>query len=457
MNREFTKSAISVSGAMGVFGMQEAVRLPTPQKAEESLYFVRQAITRQFGDLVWAAFQLGDHVQREALDWAWATVTLQAFTPNSLNRVASDVAWQTRETGRLLLSGRNRSLAFQQLRNNYEVFSLVKHVRDLLHIPEGPDFPIESLVANAYALGEYPDLWAIEGLGHDYTERFWDKPEKLHHLLTGENTRDVPEKSLTMMHAGMGLSFAQHLLQTTTPFSAEADIRRMLETFIRLCRDNAQAGYVGAAYESLGLVTRTWNTEMTATVGRLLCEIEPEVAGYFWHGVGRALYFLPVYFVPGLLSPWRSVDRDAPSESARLNMRAGLAWATTLVNLRQPAIMEDLLVRHGSLLERDDGFSNGLMSAVIMAWDITPGDTYIRNFAEYEPTLCSAEQWDKLVRRPCRLGLDEYHDLLRLSKRLGEVFHYQDLDLLARQLGAMQRSGFPASAGSVPSFAMASY
>jgi hypothetical protein len=432
MIREFTKSVVSFPLAMSMLGAQEVAMLLTPRKAQESLYFARQAILRQFDDLVWAAFQVGDQVQRQTVDWAWDALTLRAFTPSALARQGSDLAWQATETARVL--GSSPKLAWQQLRNNYEVFNLVKHVRDLLHVPQGPDFPLERLIGRAYELGEYPDLWAIEGLGHDYADRFWGPAENIRNLLTNEIASALPENSLTMMHAGIGLSFAQHLLQTVTPFSPECEIRRMLETFITLCRQNSRRGYIGAAYESLGLVTRTWNAEMVPSVDRLLVEMAPDVAGYFWHGVGRALYFLPIYFVPGLLSPWRSLDRDAPSELARLNMRAGLAWATTLVNLRQPAIIEDLVARHGSLLEQNGGFANGVASAVIVAWDITPGDTYVRALAEYQPSPSLARQWDVLVRRPCLLALERYYDVLRRCGHLGEVFHYQDFNFLMQRL-----------------------
>ena len=419
---------------MYVFGAQETLKLLRPQEAQRELYFVRQGMTREFGDLVWAAFQVGDQMQQQAVDWTWQVLTLQAFRPESLARLSSDLAWQVTETARVLTPGDNARLAWQQLRNNYEVFNLVKHVRNLLHIPEGPDLPLEHLVNNAYALGEYPDLWAVEGLGHDYTDRSWNPPNIVRNLLTDDKASVLPEKSLTMMHAGMGLSFAQHLLQTVSPFSLEHEIRGMLETFTTLCRENSRKGYVGAAYESLGLVARTWNAEMVRALDRLLLQIDPEVAACFWHGVGRALYFLPVYFVPGLLSPWHTLDRDAPSDLARLNMRAGLAWATTLVNMRQPAIMEDLVARHGRLLEQNDAFANGVASSVIMAWDITPGDSYIRRFAEHEPAPYLADVWDRLVRRPCRLALECYHDILRRAHAVGEVFRYQDLDYLVARL-----------------------
>jgi len=432
--RELTKAAASFSYAASLFGIREGVGLLASREAQHSLYSVRQAMTGQLSDLVWAAFQVGDHMQREAVDWAFNLMTLRAFMPASLAQMASAATWQATETARMLMPGANVRLAWQQLRNNYEVFNLVKHVRALLHVPEGPEFPLEHLVENAYALGEYPDLWAVEGLGHDYADRFWGPLENIRNLLTDEKARALPAQSLTMMHAGMGLSFAQHLLHTVSPFSLEAEIARMLESFITLCRENSQAGYVGAAYESLGLVTRTWNAELIPVIDRSLSQIDEEIAAHFWHGVGRALYFLPIYFVPGLLSPWRTLDHDAPSEAARCNLRAGLAWATTLVNLRQPAIMEGLIARHGSLLQENDAFANGVASSTIMAWDITPGDSYIQSFVRHEPAPDLADQWDRLVRRPCRLALERYHSVLQRAGRLGEVFRYQNLDELVNTL-----------------------
>jgi len=371
------------------------------------------------------------------VDLMFDVVTLQAFNPNYVARLTNDAAEQSRETLRVLAPGEDCRLAWQELRNKYEVFTLVKNVRTLVNEPADGDFPLGELIERAYALGAYPDLWAVEGLGHDYAARLWRVGDPIRGILTDARSSVLPVKSLTMMHAGLGLAFAERLMEIVTPYSPAAEIRRVLDEFITLCRDNSRAGYVGAAYESLGLVTRTWHARMVSIVDRQLREIDEEVAGYFWHGVGRALYFLPIYFVPGLLSPWRAVEREPPDDFAGRNALAGLAWAMTLVNMRQPEIMANLLRHRGARLSQTDAFANGVSSSIIVGHDITPGDIYITAFCRYQPSASEPrlmELWNDLVGRPCRDALARFYPVLQRHDRLGEVFHYQSLPRLIARL-----------------------
>jgi hypothetical protein len=311
-------------------------------------------------------------------------------------------------------------------------------VSRLLHIPaDDRQFNLRRLIAEAYALGAYPDLWAVEGLGHDYAMTFWHRGRPIRGILTDVDPELLPAKSLTMMHAGLGLAFAEQLLNTVTPYDTPEAIRATLLDFVTLVDDNSRRGYEGAAYESLGLVTRFQHSQMVGVVGARLSEVAPRALSYFWHGVGRALYFLPLYFVPGLLSPWLAVEREAPYESAYLNMTAGLAWAMTIVNVRQPEIMENFLRTQGERASRTHAFANGLMSSLIMGVDITPGDTYIVQFLEYRPEASDgrqAELWERLVREPGREAVYRVHPVLQKHERLGEVFHYHPslADLAAR-------------------------
>src|SRR5262249_20589424 len=233
-------------------------------------------------------------LQRDAVDLLFDIVTLRAFAPNYVRRLAANLTEQLQETGKVLAPGVSSRLAWQEIKNKYEVFNLVKNVGELLAIPEGAEFPLAELVEKAYALGAYPDLWAVEGLGHNYAMAFWKPPEPVRELLICERASILPEKCLTMMHAGLGLAFAEQLLKTITPYSPAGEIRRVLKEFITLCRENSRDGYAGAAYESLGLVTRTWHAQMMSVIDRALQEMAPEILGYFWHGAGRALYFLPI-------------------------------------------------------------------------------------------------------------------------------------------------------------------
>jgi len=441
---ELLRSAIAFSWVSSLFAAQELVHAiapagqgPSCREANERFYSIIQATQEQFGDLIWAGYQIGDDLQRDLIDFVFDFLALRVFTPSYVNRLVSDALEQSQESLRVLRPGRNSRLAWQEFQNNYEVYSLVKHVRSRLRIPSGPHFPLEELIRNAYALGEFADLWAVEGLGHDYAVSFRSQDEPLRGLLTGESARVLPASSLTMMHAGIGLAFAEELMKTITPYSPVEDIDRVLQEFITLCKDNSREGYLGAAYESLGLVTRTWHAQMVSVVDRRLRENHGDVVSYFWHGSGRALYFLPMYFIPGSLSPWRALEREAPDDVGRLNMLAGLAWATTLVNMRQPEIMANLLKYRGDRLTRTDAFSNGVMSSVMMASDITPEDVYIAAFCRYRTDSSDhhlAELWESCIARPCERALNSYYPVLKKHERLGEVFHYQSYPNLIESL-----------------------
>lgn len=446
--RELAKSAVSYTWGMSLFGVQQTVNIlssssfsePT-REANHAFFTVKQAAENQFGDLAFAAYQVVDEVQRGLTDLLFDTVTLRSLNPAYVSRLTSAAVEQSQDTLRTFSSTENVRLAWESLKNNYEVYNLVKHVSSLLHVPPGDQqLDLRKLIDDAYALGAYPDLWAIEGLGHIYALTFWNKGRPIRGILTNLSPEIVPAKSLTMMHAGIGLAFAQQLMNTITPFRPPGDIARVLGEFVTLVDENSTPGYEGAAYESLGLVTRTWHPQMVGVVDEYFRNFATHVRGYYWHGIGRAHYFLPLYFVPGLLSPWLAIEREATDELALLNMTAGLSWATTIVNVKQPELMENFIRLHGERVSRTPGFTNGLMSTLIMGIDITPGDTYIMRFLEYRPARSDArvvELWEKLVAQPAKEAVIHIHPILKKHERLGEIFQYQpSLSELAVRLEA---------------------
>ena len=435
--RELAKSAARYTWAMSIFGVQQAANVltlsncrQTTCKANAAFYWVTQAAENEFDDLVFAAYQVGDEMQRGWTEIVFDTVTLKAFNPNYISTLTSAVIDQSQDSFQTFSSTENARLAWQTLKNNYEVFNLVKHASSVLNIPsENREFDLAKLIQDAYALGSYPDLWAIEGLGHLYALTFWNKGRPIRGILTDVSPEVLPAKSLTMMHAGMGLAFAQQLLNTFTPYSSPEEIRSVLREFITLVEENSRHGYEGAAYESLGLVARFWHSQMVGVIEEYLRQIAPHLRGYYWHGVGRALYFLPLYFVPGLLSPWLAIEREAPHELALLNMTAGLAWATMIVNVRQPEVIGNFLRIRSERVSRTPAFTNGVMSSLIMGMDTTPGDSYIIRFLEYQPTTSDPrliKLWETLVARPARQAVYHVHPILKKDGRLGEIFQYQE-------------------------------
>lgn len=436
--RELTKSTISYFWSMSLFGAQQMTKtLTAPEQAAESFYVLTQTAVGELGDLFNGAYQIGDAVQDFAVDLTFDALTLRALNPAYAEELSEAVVRETSSALTNWVSDENRRLALAELRNKYEVYNLVRNVRSLLSVPESGDFPLGELIEKAYVLGAYPDLWAVEGLGHDYTTAVWEVGKPLRHLLTDANAQALPAKSLTMMHAGMGLAFAEKLLPQLTPYSSDAEFRRVLAQYVTLCRENARAGYIGAAYESLGLVARTWHPQLVEKIDWHLAAVSEELLGYFWHGVGRALYFLPLYFVPGILSAWNAARREPPHEIGRRNAVAGLAWATTLVNMRQPEIMLRLLRQHGAQLIQNDAFADGVAAACVTGWDITPGDAYIAAFCQYQPASSDARLnalWQELAADSCRNALQRFHPVLQKHDRLGEVFRYQSLAALVARL-----------------------
>jgi hypothetical protein len=332
-------------------------------------------------------------------------------------------------------------LAWQEFKNKLQAFDLFEHVDVTLHLPSEPEVPLSTLVEKAAALGPYLAVWAMEGLGRYYAETRWEHQGVPHDLLTAGQARSVPASSLIPLHTGMGLSLADRLLATLNPRSAEADVDAVLQWFIALCRHNSREGYAGAALEAIGLVARLRYPELVRSVDRRLAAIAPDIVSYFWHGVGRGLYFLPVNALPCGSSSRRALEMargEAPHGLARLNALGGLAWAVTLVNIRHPAILETFLKWSGDVLAANDAFSTGVSSALMIWHDMDRGDAYLRAFLHYQPNAADprlAQLWNSQVREPTQAALPRYDDARQTRRGLGDLFRYQPLPTLVNRLG----------------------
>jgi hypothetical protein len=404
-----------------------AVRYNSGGETARGLYATTQAMSLQLGDLAWAAFRLGDDAQRAFVDLAFDLARC------SVTDVVARLSDWSEEAGEAVLTlGSGLGRTWQQGRNNFEVYGLVKDVRSRLQLDWSRPFDLNQLVERAYDLGAYADLWAVEGLGHDYAAMCLDRGVRAGILRDGP-AASLPRRSFTMMHAGLGLALAERTAQALTPYARRSEFRDVATGFADACDAHAVAGYAGAAYESLGLVIRTWHPQLMSAFDEALMDVDRGLAGFFWHGAGRALYFLPTYIVPGLLSPWRAADREAPHLLAHCNLLAGLAWAMTLVNIRQPDTLAHLLSVRGDVLTRYDGFTNGICSAIVMAIDTTPDDPYVLAFAEYDPRDQKPhvrDMWRRAVRPAVVLALRRYQPVLAAHGQLERVFRCTNLDQL---------------------------
>jgi len=442
------KAAIGLPWAMSLFGVQQMTNLITPPAggrtsgAAEAFDAVSQVAEQQLDGWLKATYAVGTGIQNGVIDVMMlrppevdpslfmrmasempGTPLLQAVT----NYVLSPIAW----ISSFMVASQDSAAVQEEFANKLQVIQLVTAVESLLGLDPAVHAPLPAMVERAERFASFPRLWAIEGLGNYYAERAWDRSAGTdpQDLLTDPSTATLPASSLTMLHAGIGMSFANRLLRTLHPDSPPGVIRATIVRFAALCRRSSRPGYAGAAYESLGLAARTLYPNLVRSLDRELQVSAPDLVGYFWHGVGRAMYFEPASLLPAFNAPWRAVatiERDMPHETARLSALSGLSWAMTLVNMRTPEVMGGFLRHHATTLERSPAFSNGVTSSLLMRFDTTPDDQYVHSFVrhqpvEAEPAVRSA--WDSLIARPCTVAFSETYPRLRQAGRLEDLFH----------------------------------
>jgi hypothetical protein len=411
-----------------------------PDDFAEVLDRLTHAVASQLGlvtespSLLGTLFYLGDGLQRSVTDGIFDLFRPQTWNPVNLFRLSSEAVRQTAQLASLLDPEQAR-LAWQELRNKLEIFVLVKNLPERLGLPADEFTPLPELVEKAYSVSPFEALWAVEGLGHYYTDMYWKHKGDPNGLLSEEQAL-VPTKSLLMLHAGMGLAFADRLLETLDPDApSESQTFSVLKQFISLCESNARPGYLGAAIESLGIVTRDFYPDSLDVVQRQLQILAPQFAGFFWHGVGRGFYFSREYFLPVLSTVSNAVEYEVSNCADRKSAMAGLAWAVTLVNMRQPAIMENILLRQTEQLSLADAFTNGVASSIIMREDTTPNEPFTSTFYQYSPgNPLTRALWERLISSPTRAALHNYYPILKECSALDQVFRYQDLAALVFRL-----------------------
>jgi hypothetical protein len=408
------------------------VQAPSAIETEvlSDLFRVTEAAQREFATspLVFGGFQAVDLAQRALVDLSADVLALKAFRPDYLANLGDQMLRRSVAVARLFETADARRLTVQQLRNTLGVIRLVNDSPPA-NVVAPEDYPLESRIKAAYALGKYPALWAVEGLGQDYAVNQMQTGTPLRGLLTTGKGAQLPAESLLMMHAGAGLAFAKHAIVMITPYSSKQEIDGALRVFLELVNENSREGYRGAALESLGLVTRTWYAALMGPVSQRLAAIDPLAAQYFWHGAGRAMVFYPINMLPGF-SPFESADNEPPDEIARRNARAGVTWAFTVINLQHPEIIANFLLNNGTEMAKNDAFRDGVTSTLIMASEMVPDNTNVTRFCQYQPDDSKpalVESWQRNIGTDCATRVETYRQTLRTHARLDEVFRYQSL------------------------------
>jgi hypothetical protein len=338
-----------------------------------------------------------------------------------------------------------RELYAQQAKNTRYIFTLVRNNPEKLGVPQTGPVDLSVYMPKAYGIGQFENIWSVEGLGHVYSQRVWkekwDLSEEAHDILIAA---DIPEKALTMMHAGLGLNFAESLMKQLTPASSSAEVKRVLSTFIKLCKNNSRPGYAGCAIESLGLVTRCFNFSMVSLVQSVLADLDETAWEFFYRGAGRALYFSPGHMMQPLYSPWIAADDEAPNERAHNILKAGIMWPTNIVNMQNPEIVEDLIRRRGADYASTAAIVHGVAASTAMAMDITPNHPVVAEYLKYVPKSSDPkviDLWKKLVHDPAHKAVHKYQPILKAHGMMDQLFRFQDLDALVAKLEPAAAAG----------------
>ena len=386
------------------------------------------ALDEQDSPMFQGLFEIAGQMQQDALRFFTGALSLKENTPRHALKLAFSMMQQAAYMGRMLMPGQAHRMVWQELTNKLQAFDLFAHVDVVLALPKRADLSLRAALERAEALGSYRSVWAAEGLGHYYTALHWERQGTPRALLADERSA-APSRWLVPLHVGMGLALAERVLQSVSSSRPEADIGPALEQFVGLCRQNARPGYTGAALEALGLVTRLAHPHLAPLIDQWCAVAGPEMQGYFWHGVGRALYFLPAYAPPYAQALWgmfASARREAPHDLARRNMIAGLMWAAALVNIRHPEIVAALIQRDDDVWRADGAGVNGMSAALLIWRDMVPGDPYLHAFCHYQPAANDprASRWSDLARAACEQARRCYDAMAQTRQPLGEVFRY---------------------------------
>ena len=466
--RQVASTLISYAFAQGLYAGQTAAKMtgvpkslvtpknppaPGPEGREPQtlsgfLYKKTKQTVEKFGDPAAVAFIAGDEYQSKAVGFLFDMFSpTTALNPRYWFSLGEHLMSQSRLAADATI-GSQEALYTQQAKNTRYIFTLVRNNPEKLGIPKTGPVDLEVFMPKAYGIGDFENIWSVEGLGHVYSQRVWkDKwncSEDAHDILIEGQAADMPKKSFCMMHAGLGLAVAESLMKQLTPESPTSEVQRVLKIFIKLCKNNSVPGYVGCALESLGLVTRCFNFPMTNLVHSVLFDLDETAWEFFWRGAGRALYFSPGHMVQPLYSPWIAAEQEAPNQRALNILKAGISWPTNIVNMQTPEIFEDLIRRRGADEEVAGTIAHGVAASTTMAMDTTPNHPVVRDYINYVPKSKDPkvrDLWKKIVHDNAYNAKHRYQPVLHAHGMMDQVFRFQDLEALVSKLEASDSTG----------------
>jgi hypothetical protein len=430
--------AVSCFAAQRMLSVLPLSRREPLRSMQELFYETGEAAKKDFRTNTWlfGSFQFGDKAQSALADLVSDTIRLKVLNPGYMMDVVSDLFRESTDAVATVGSTDGLGRLTEQFQNMRDVLGFVNDVDAPEELAADGTYPLAEKLEKFYARGDYPALWLVEGLGERFARARSKKNRDVRDLFTSGEGAALPAKARLMMHAGMGIAFAKDAIDELTPWSSERTVKDALKGFLQRIARNSMPGYEGAALESLGLVTHTWYAQLVRLVSDQLLALDADAGEFFWHGAGRSMYFSPMHMLPGL-SPWEAADHEPPDETARRNARAGVAWAFTIVNVRQPEITAHFLRHRTDSISSNDAYTNGVHSTLVMAGEMVPGHKDVSEFCRFRPDaddsgLVSA--WNTYIGRDAGDKIDQYRRSLEADGQLGEVFRYHDLSQFVADL-----------------------
>jgi hypothetical protein len=345
---------------------------------------------------------------------------------------------------------------WQELRSKVAAYLLVRHGLQGARLSGRP---LPELVAAVYAREPGNAAFHLERLAFDWVrarqaQRGDPGAER---LLAGPAGAALPEKSLILLHSGMGMALAELLLGRLGPRSRAAAFDAAVRRFVAASNEGSLPGYEAVSLEALGLIVRRFLPSLRRGVEGALRGLDPELAGYYWHGAGRAIYFLPSLFFPLPGNVRRGLDfcrREPPDAERRLDALSGFFFAVTMINLGHPVVLETYLRHLDESAGESAALASGAAACAITLHQTSPGHPALARFLDYRPSpapggTCRRALWERWVGTPCREAVETLYPLLRARRQLALLARHQSLPALRERLGP-EGGGRPPSVSAPP-------
>lgn len=274
----------------------------------------------------------------------------------------------------------------------------------------------------------FANLWRTEGLGYYTAMTALGREGGMEGLLPRD--RSLPVNCLVPFYLGLGMGFSMNALQTMPKPADNSQLHDVLAGLNELCRDHAVPGFPRLIFEPLGFIAVNHYGPLIPRIDELVSQLDVELTDYFWHGIGRGLYFHPESFLPYRNLGWNALDsarRLAPDQQKRAGCLAGVAFAATLVNIRHPRHLDFVLAACENESEEADALASGVQAAMVAWLCWSERRKYIDAFAESpaHTEIVPTDQWRRLVSEPSRRALMDEHPRIVRSGDFPNLFRYR--------------------------------